>query len=59
MAEGFKSVEISDPAKLKSFIEDTTGAMKEVFEVILTYLSGPNISTNFPDNEQCLVCQRS
>ncbi len=36
MAEGFKTIEIPDPNKLKSFIEDTTGAMKEVFEVGLS-----------------------
>ncbi len=43
MAEGFTKVEVPDPSKITSFIEDTTGAVVAIFEVSqqLQFLSNP------------------
>ena len=38
MAEGFTKIPVSDPSKLKSFIEGTTGAVVAILNVSLTYI---------------------
>jgi hypothetical protein len=37
MAAGFAVVEVPDPNKITSFIEDTTGAMVAIFEVFVFF----------------------